>query len=125
MRLENYLIEEKLDRTKEVSLDFALDFAKKNKDFLKGSPIYRGLRNNISLYAFVEPEKYTRVSANTENYYTLMIDNSPNWEGYPKRSKSIICSSSKSGASGYGNVYRVIPKNGAKIGVCSSDDFWG
>ena len=62
----------------------------------------------------------------TENYITLLIDYIlPSWKNYPKRSKSLVCSSSKSISWGYGNkAYVVFPYNNAKIGVCSEVDLW-
>jgi hypothetical protein len=46
-----------------------------------------------------------------------MIDNLPEWKAYPKRSKSVICST---------NLKRsiVFAKNGAKFGVCPEGDIW-
>jgi len=72
-----------------------------------------------------EPKAIERKSANTNNYYTWLIDSDPAWSEFPKRSKSLICSSFESYTFGFGDViYRVIPFNDAKIGVASKSDFW-
>ena len=99
----------------------------KSKDYYDstyGTPIYRGLENMKERFLFVRPSKFQRQSANTDNYYTLLIDNSERWKKFPKRSKSLICSTDIDYASEYGTVYRVIPKVGSKIGVCSKQDIW-
>ena len=91
---------------------------------LKGNFIHRGLRvDNKRLY--IEPKLFNRVSKNTDNFYTLLIDNFPTWENYPKRSRSIVCSTSEDKADVYGNVYAVFPIDmSAQFGVCSSQDIW-
>lgn len=127
MRLKQYLTEE---RSKGISKEQALDIlqtkCKKAFDLFKKTDfvIYRGVRSLSSDYAIVSPSKFTRKSANTDNYYTLINDNSPAWTKYPKRSKSIICSTSDHMAYRYGTVYAVFPFDNAKIGVCYGDDYW-
>lgn len=86
-------------------------------------PIFRGFDGRDEAYV-VNPSDFTRKSANTENYYTVLIDNLPDWKDYPKRSKSIICTTDSYKARRYGNVYKVYPVDGSKIGVCPSDDIW-
>jgi hypothetical protein len=90
-----------------------------------GKIMYRGLYKDDSA-VFVQPSKFTRVSANTINLYTILIDNSRRWKSYPERSKSIICSSDYDTASSYGSdePYIVFPKDGYKIGVCPKADMW-
>ena len=128
MRLDKYIKEQwysqQLDRTQKVDKEFVLEFMKKNKDYRDGGRVFRGLHRLIGGYGYVEPEKFVRRSKNTENYYTLIIDNSSYWSAYPKRSRSIICTSSPYTADSYGTGYRVIPKDGAKIGECPVSDFW-
>ena len=94
------------------------------------STIYRAFSRYMDTepYAFIDPTKSNepRVSRNTENYYTLIIDNDPRWKKFPRRSKSIICSTDKNRASSYGSVFRVIPYDTAKIGIVpASDIFYG
>jgi hypothetical protein len=96
-----------------------------------GKMIFRGTRINTLPVMLVDPSASQRKSANTENYYTLLIDNLPSWQNYPKRSKSLICSTSRHVAELFsqdndknGGVYIVLPFNGAKIGICPQRDIW-
>lgn len=113
----------------------AFDLIKKNcsKNFKKlykknnFTPIFRGVKSFNGLVGHVNSNKgEPRVSANTQNYMTLLMDNLPSWEGWPKRSRSIICASDERVAKlySYGRVYHVIPYDNTKIGVCSEDDVW-
>ena len=55
------------------------------------------------------------------------MDNLPSWKSYPKRSRSIICSTTLDGAYGYGNNMDkkvIIPFDGSKIGLCADHDLW-
>lgn len=90
-----------------------------NKNF-----IYRGI-GTTSDFLKGDSTQSVRRSANTENYYTFLLDNIlPSWRKYPDRSKSFICSSSKYRASMYGNVYVVFPKDGTPLGVAPEEDIW-
>lgn len=90
------------------------------------SPLYRGGYFSFEKgIGFGESIAETpRQSANTSNFYTLWIDNSPLWKDFPKRSKSFIGSSSWRISSGYGDISLMIPFDSAKIGVCPADDLW-
>jgi len=125
MRLKQFINE---SRGKVLSLDdtkklLQTKCSKAVEAYKKGNVIYRGIFR-LDEFIYVQPSKFTRDSANTRNYYTLINDNAPAWKDYPKRSKSIICSTNKHRASGYGDVYIVFPFDSAKIGVCSSYDYW-
>jgi hypothetical protein len=86
--------------------------------------IFRGA-NTAYKQVLVRPSTRTRQSANTANTYTALLDLLPSWEKMPKRSRSLITTTSEYMASSYGDeVYRVYPRNGAKIGICSQQDFW-
>lgn len=98
--------------------------------------IYRGIRNFNKTYALVKPSQVKRKSRNTSNIYTALMDILPSWREWPKRSLSIICSSSVGYAARYsgppispdwesvGAVYCVLPKNESRIAICSADDIW-
>jgi len=125
MRLKQYLIE---GRSKTISRDKAIDILhskckKAVKAYKNGNAIYRGM-DDAGDFAQVSSSKFTRESANTDNYYTLINDNSPAWAKYPKRSKSIICTTNFESAQRYGTLYAVFPFDNAKIGVCSNYDYW-
>jgi len=90
--------------------------------------MWRGMPNTKAPYVYVTGSD-GRVSAHTENYYTLWIDNRPAWDGYPKRSRSTICSTSAVRAQAYarkdGHVYGILPlKNDRHIAVCEKYDIW-
>jgi len=70
-----------------------------------------------------------RKSQNTTNEYTmLMSDILPSWKEYPKRNRSFICTNSIDCVVDYvrnlEDAFLILPKNGAKIGVCSEHDLW-
>lgn len=102
----------------------------------KGHYIFRGIPHTSKPLVYVRPSQTERTSKNTDNVYTALIDILPSWRGWPKRSRSIVCSSSieytksytgpsiKYGSQSPGATYCVFPKNGAKIGVCSDEDIW-
>jgi len=128
MRYKAFLIKE--ERGKAISLEEAANLLKKNcKNAVKyaktnNNQIYRGVYANPS-FRYIDPKKEKpRRSANTMNYYTLLVDNSKYWKSFPKRSQSLICSTSEERVYGYGNPYQVFPYDGAKIGVAPKADFW-
>lgn len=87
------------------------------------STLYRGMKS-VGPFGFGDGNKLNRQSKNTENYYTLIIDNDPTWEEYPKRSNSFICSTYELYSSSFGVPYIVIPLEGQEMGVCPAMDFW-
>lgn len=107
--------------------DEFIDWCEKNSSsYLKNAakyPIYRGM-NNLKLLSLTNSNDFDRRSANTSNYYSWWIDNNPTWKDYPKRSKSLICSTSVHQADRFGDVSLVIPSDSNKIGICSAEDLW-
>lgn len=108
---------------KEKTVEFVDPIVREFGDVYKAPEIYRGIKNDIS-FGLIRPSEHVRVSANTKNYYTLLIDNSKRWSEYPKRSKSVVCSTNKKKAGNYGQPFKVFPKIGSKIGVCPVDDIF-
>lgn len=93
--------------------------------FNKGVKIYRGISHSDSAFRFKPQMQFgQRTSANTENYYTLIVDHDPAWSDYPPRSSSIIASSKLHVAQGYGTAYVVLPEHDPQIGICSEADYW-
>jgi len=93
----------------------------------KGKEVYRGVGDasvGKSDFIFIKPTGSDRVSANTHNLYTLVIDGSSKWAKYPKRSKSIICTTDYNNANNYGRTFIVLPKNGYTLGICPTEDMW-
>lgn len=132
MRFKAFLQEGPTSQT--VSLDEAFAWIKKNaRDMGRIDPcgdmsyyeygIYKGMQTSIAPH-FGDASTFTRQSANTRNYYTLLVDSSDNWEAFPPRSKSWICSTSSDTARGFGNAFVVFPKDNEHIAVCNSSDFW-
>lgn len=134
MRFEKFLLEGSnyegsSGRVKSLSEDeFIKLLTTKCKNAIKsmesGNYIYRGDRNQ-GIFFEGNGALSTRLSRNTSNYYTLWMDNHPQWSQFPKRSKSFICTNDEYYASGFGNNMKiVIPFDGVDIGVCSNNDLW-
>lgn len=116
-------------RRQPISKQEAINIIKSNcKEFLvdKKTKIFRGVDSDEDPdFVLVKPsEGLLRRSANTSNHYTLIIDNSERWSHFPKRSKSIICTTSPGHAHDYGHAYCVIPFDNANIGICPENDIW-
>ncbi len=99
------------------------------KAFYKGKKLFRGYYDNKDYALSIDPKSgKPRKSAYTgSNYYTLLMDNLASWKKYPKRSQSVICSTSYTKAKEYtfsNNVYFVFPYNGSKFGVAPNDDIF-
>jgi len=129
MRFNQYILEGR-GRTKPISEEKAIEYIESNcSDALKmlrdGDPIYRSSETWTGDVGIVDPSKFNRKSRYTQNYYTLMLDNMPEWSKYPKRSKSLIGASSIHRAAEHvGTTYVMFPRNGTDIGVCPYDDLW-
>lgn len=99
-------------------------YSPKTIESFKHVRIYRGIKSIAIDSKYVDPTQFIRQSANTSNFYTTLIDNLPSWSKYPKRSKSLVCSTDHHYAHGYGSTYLVIPMDGVPIGICYAEDFW-
>lgn len=127
MKFKNFILESS-ERSKDIDFDtfrklINTDYSEAFDNLLEGKIIYRGIKSKSDIF-ITEPKSSVRKSANTANYYTLIVDNADSWRDFPKRSQSIICSTSIQYASDYGYVYVVLPKNKSKIAICPADDFW-
>ncbi|AUZ94871.1 hypothetical protein FDI40_gp059 [Agrobacterium phage Atu_ph07] len=89
------------------------------------SYVYRGMKDTGTII-FGDGTKMSRKSKNTTNYYTYIVDRilRRQWEKFPLRSESFICTTHESTAGSYGTVYVVIPLENQDFGVAPSDDFW-
>lgn len=98
------------------------------KEMLKsGNYIYKGgshFAGKSSLFILRDDNQTGRTSRNTMNFYTLFMDNLEEWEAYPKRNESFICTTNQFKASSYGDIEYVIPFDSVEIGVCSDADLW-
>lgn len=119
-------------RMKEISNDEALRLVKtKCSNYLatisKLPHIVRGIEYDRGDFAIGDPTDSVRVSRNTTNEYTLLLDNLPSWKEYPKRSNSFICGTAgnRGYVKGFGSyLYYVFPYNNTTIGVCPNEDLW-
>lgn len=92
------------------------------KNLKNGCPIFKGSMGFFDdTFREMTPLK-NRKSVNTLNYYTLWMNNSPEWSKFPKR--SVICTNSYDYASGYGKVFFILPENNSDIGIVPKDDIW-
>lgn len=127
-RFSRYIASTRVEGISKSSLErLVYEQAGSNLKFLKSSAykIFRGDKRFTGAYGFINTDKgEPRVSANTFNYMTLLMDNLPSWKGWPKRSKSIVCSTYSWNALNYGKIYTIIPFDDAEIGICSDDDVW-
>ena len=99
----------------------------------KNTPIWRGDRDTGAVLGqdgmgVLHLDKSTRKSENTSNWYTMIFDNHPDMREFPKRSKSLICTTSFTNAKAYGrtekNVLAIIPFDHSAIGWTDKSDIW-
>lgn len=121
--IENYSVyADPIYKQYKTAIDFAI-----NKYVTTGAAIYKGSRNyDRQKLAMRDPMSFPdpRRSKNTLNYYTEWVDNSPFWSQFPKRSRSLICSSDKVYASNFGQTAVVVPTVDTTVGICPDDDWW-
>lgn len=121
--IENYSVyADPIYKQYKTAIDFAI-----NKYVTTGAAIYKGSGNyDNQKLAMRDPMSFPdpRRSKNTLNYYTEWVDNSTKWSQFPKRSRSLICSSDKVYASGYGQLAVVVPTVDTSVGVCPKNDWW-
>ena len=103
------------------------DYSEAYNKIHNGFCIYRGERSTLPIYSICTPG--LRKSQNTYNVYNrLFSDILPSWENYPPRNRSFVCTSNYERTKGYvyhnSNIYILLPKNGAKIGICPTADIW-
>ena len=108
------------------------DFVRENcmDALMNPTIIYRGIgrTESAALDSFgslVTPANSERKSRNTTNWYTVILDSNPDMFQYPKRSKSLICSTDIHYAEDFGGrVAIMLPVNGSKIGCVNEFDLW-
>jgi len=123
MTLKNLLFEDV--RGQKLSLEKTKELYRENcqEHSFDNTQIYRGVSGQPDLY-YLNPSENERSSPSSVGYYSLIMDNSGFWGGYPKRSRSIVCSISQSYASSFGMPYLVVPYDNSNFGVCPNDDIW-
>lgn len=132
---ENKLQHIKLDR-KAVRQLVKSEYSEAYDRYHHDCYMFRGVsnreRNSIKNFKILKPGLRVTAGGVKRNLYTrLLSDILPSWQDFPPRNRSFVCSTSSGYALNYtgkepkyDNVYVVLPKNGAKIGVCSTVDIW-
>jgi len=89
-------------------------------------PLFRGTQKKYEPIVIIDPTVGLRKSRVIKNHYTLLMDNSPYYQGWPKRSKSVVCSTSYSYAADFAKFGTrvIVPFNGSKIGITPYADIW-
>lgn len=124
MNFTTYLIESsKSGVVKETTIDEAITLIKKHCSQSIKSPIYRGIKNG-ALALIGDSTVSERRSKNTDNYYTIILDNIFQNTKYPLRSRSFICTTNIRKTYNYGSTYMVFPYDNTYIGVCPDNDIW-
>lgn len=99
------------------------DYSQAYARYKDGYHIYKGMDNeSLGDITKLTPIRNRR-SRWTRNYYTLWVNNHSDWSRFPKR--SVVCSTNKGYARGYGKVFVILPRNGSLIGIAPTQDFWG
>jgi hypothetical protein len=114
-------------RTQKVDVEALTKWAESNaSSYLKGTNFFyrggsgRGARIMIGNSVSESPRK----SANTNNNYTLWMDNFEEFAGWPKRSQSFIAIDNWDIAETFGNPSLLIIADDAKVGLTGEEDIW-
>lgn len=102
------------------------------KDFINNPKLLqRNKIRNDGDFSFINPSVNTRVALKDlddgvfSEHNSLLMDNLPSWQGFPKRSKSLIGLTNEDSRNIFGKFrYLVIPYDNAKFGVAPSMDIW-
>jgi hypothetical protein len=111
-----------------VEHDKLFDLLIKSESALKaienGGLLFRGFNTaTVKDSVYIDPTSAARTSRDSYNLYQLGMDRSVSLQDYPKRSHSLICSTSWHHADDYGNVFVVFPPNNAKVVMSNVSDF--
>ena len=128
--IENYKGKRRTEKSDRVNLKKESPIAYKFERLHGIIPLYRGIRAKTDKVLYGDSSSgQARISANTKNFYTILIDEMlPSWKGYPKRSRSWVCSSDRYTAEAYGydrgSLYEVYPVGDPMIAICPAVDMW-
>jgi hypothetical protein len=93
--------------------------------------LYRGnkrMSESPAIVNTVGSQRISKKAGGTRNYYTLFLDNNPEFTAVaPKRSESIVCTNRMSDAQSYGRVSLVFPlESKSTVAVFEEEyDIWG
>lgn len=118
------LIKELLGETKKTT-GFSQTYNTAALAYDQGRRIYRGVSSPPEEFWFqAKLSKGDRKSTTGPNWYTLIIDNVPEWKTFPKRSASVICTTDIEHTQEYGDTFVVFPEGDPIIGICPVGDIW-
>lgn len=124
---------------KELKQLLKTDYSSAYEKYLNGKGIFRGVNKNvvkkIGVYSILKPGLKASEDVKYNLYTRLFSDILPSWKDFPPRNRSFICTSSTGKALEFtsmfatldewkNNIYVVLPKNGASIGICPKSDLW-
>lgn len=89
----------------------------------EGKLIFRGRESEQPVSKFF-PHRVRQSPYAANNFYNLLLSNLPNWSSYPRRDRSIICTTNLIKTEDYGEAYVVFPLNNPNIGICTGSDLW-
>lgn len=118
---ENYgLSKLSLEACAEIIGDYAKSAMNSNVVLYRGSSHYGGMPFMLS-----KPSTFERKSTTSLNIANTLTSNLAEWQGYPKRNRSLMMTNITHVAGQYSDIlYRVFPFDGANIGLCNGEDFW-
>ena len=122
-------------RTARLSDEEFINLAKtKCKDFLASPKYLQRIKASFNGdYSYINPKLSHRNPLMKEegsggvfsSHHTLLMDNLPSWNGFPKRTQSIIGSTNFGSDPSFGDhYYCIIPYDGANFGVAPDVDLW-
>lgn len=132
MRLNSFLLSE--GRAQSISQKKAIELLAKNCS--ESIDLYENHRvefnrgsGHSAWWLFIEPSlTYRKVSSGVGSYmyYQHLMDELPEWQSYPKRSRSVMAFVNSYNAAGLfgNNIHTMFPFNGANLGVCKTGDIW-
>ena len=127
MKIKDILTESSVENLpfEEFKHLLSTDYSEAYEQAKKGNIIYRGFGSMQISFNRLQPMR-GRKSVNTNNFYTLIMNNDPRFSEFPKR--SVIASSNRNTAMSYSaddtNLAVIFPRNGSKIAVCNVPDIW-
>ncbi len=124
--LENNDIKMGIGRSKPLTLKEFNKLHKKHcKKYYDSPALYRGIKTADQPLLFIDPSQHIRNSQYSSNLYMLLMEILPEWKEYPRLSRSIICASSDSAASGWGgDIYQVYPYDDAILAITPGIHMW-
>ena len=122
-------------RTAQLSENEFINLAKtKCKDFLASPKYLQRIKGSYNGdYSYINPKLSHRNPLMKDegsggvfsSHHTLLMDNLPSWNGFPKRTQSIIGSTNFGFDPSFGDhYYCIIPYDGANFGVAPDADLW-